>query len=248
MLRNMPGSYQHSLQVANLAEQAAEAIGADPLMTRAGAIFHDAGKGMNPSFFIENQVAGKLDAHDELNPAEAAATIIQHIHDGVSLCKKHRLPPRIQDFIREHHGTLITRYQYSKAVEAAGGDPAAVDLEKFRYPGPSPRTRETALLMLADGMEARSRSEFPKNEDELRSIARKVIAYCQDEDQLSQTNLTLRDLNTIAESFVKTLLTTYHPRIRYPELAPAKVQEDGSNNQNTAPIQRPAVEQQVDEK
>ncbi|MBA4398829.1 MAG: hypothetical protein C0396_03025 [Anaerolinea sp.] len=248
MLRNMPGSYQHSLQVANLAEQAAEAIGADPLMTRAGAIFHDAGKGMNPSFFIENQVAGKLDSHDELDPAKAAAIIIQHIHDGVSLCKKYRLPPRIQDFVREHHGTLITRYQYSKAVEAAGGDPAAVDIEKFRYPGPSPRTRETALLMLADGMEARSRSELPKNEDELRSIARKVIAYCQDEDQLSQTNLTLRDLNTIAESFVKTLLTTYHPRIRYPEMAPAKVQEDGSNSQNTTPVQRPAIEQQVDEK
>ena len=248
MLRNMPGSYQHSLQVANLAEQAAEVLGADPLLTRAGAIFHDAGKGMNPSFFIENQVAGKIDSHDELKPAEAAATIIQHIHDGVSLCKKYRLPPRIQDFVREHHGTMITRYQYTQAVEAAGGDVTAVDMEQFRYPGPSPRSRETALLMLADGMEARSRSELPKDEAELRVIARKVIDYCQREEQLDQTNLTLRDLNTIAESFVKTLLTTYHPRIRYPELRPAATAGEASPSQNTTPINHPVVEPQTEEK
>jgi putative nucleotidyltransferase with HDIG domain len=233
MLSNMPGSYQHSLQVANLAEQAAEAIGADPLLTRAGAIFHDAGKSVNPSYFIENQVQGKLDSHDEVEPSVAAATIIQHIHDGVALCKKYRLPPRILDFVREHHGTLLTRYQYTKAVEAAGGDPSAVNMELFRYPGPTPRSRETALLMLADGMEARSRSELPKNEEELRAIARSVIDYCQKEDQLIQTDLTLRDLNTIAESFVKTLFTTYHPRIRYPELAPKAVVDAGSSLKTT---------------
>ncbi len=248
MLRNMPGSYQHSLQVANLAEQAAEVIGADPLITRAGAIFHDAGKGMNPSFFIENQVAGKLDSHDELEPAQAAATIIQHIHDGVALCKKYRLPPRIQDFVREHHGTMLTRYQYTQAVEAANGDIQAVDMERFRYPGPRPRSRETALLMLADGMEARSRSELPKDEGELREIARKVIDYCQHEQQLDQTNLTLRDLSLIADSFVKTLITTYHPRIRYPELRPVSAAGNSSPAQNTTPINPPAVEPQTEEK
>lgn len=248
MLRNMPGSYQHSLQVANLAEQAAETLGADPLLTRAGAIFHDAGKGMNPSFFIENQVAGKLDSHDELEPAKAAAIIIQHIHDGVALCKKYRLPPRIQDFVREHHGTMLTRYQYTQAVEAAGGDTSAVDMEQFRYPGPSPRSRETALLMLADGMEARSRSELPKDEDELRIIARKVVDYCQREQQLDQTNLTLRDLNTIVESFVKTLLTTYHPRIRYPELRPVNAVGEASSNINTTPVNPPVISPQTEEK
>ncbi len=247
MLRNMPGSYQHSLQVANLAEQAAEVIGADPLITRAGAIFHDAGKGMNPSFFIENQVAGKLDSHDELEPAQAAATIIQHIHDGVALCKKYRLPPRIQDFVREHHGTMLTRYQYTQAVEAANGDVQAVDMERFRYPGPRPRSRETALLMLADGMEARSRSELPKNEAELREIARKVIDYCQHEQQLDQTNLTLRDLSLVADSFVKTLITTYHPRIRYPELRPVGAAANSSPAQNTTPINPPAAEPQTEE-
>lgn len=231
MLRNMPGSYQHSLQVANLAEQAAEAIGADPLLTRVGAVFHDSGKGINPSFFIENQVQGKIDSHDELDPAESAATIIQHIHDGVALCKKYRLPPRIQDFVREHHGTLLTRYQYTKAIEAAGGDASKVDESLFRYPGPTPRSRETALLMLADGMEARSRSELPKNEEELRRIARTVIDYCLKEEQLNQSNLTLRDLTTVTESFVKTLLNTYHPRIRYPELRPVPVAADAARSE-----------------
>ncbi|MHB0922850.1 MAG: HD family phosphohydrolase [Bellilinea sp.] len=238
MLRNMPGSYQHSLQVANLAEQAAEAIGADPLLTRVGAIFHDAGKGVNPSFFIENQVQGKIDSHDELDPVEAAATIIQHIHDGVALCKKYRLPPRIQDFVREHHGTLLTRYQYTQAVEAAGGDPSLVDVERFRYPGPTPQSRETALLMLADGMEARSRSELPKDEEELRQIARKVIDYCLREEQLNQSNLTLRDLSTVTESFVKTLINTYHPRIRYPELRQLPSVVDAKQSE-TVPIQAP---------
>jgi len=246
MLRNMPGSYQHSLQVANLAEQAAEAISADPLLTRAGAIFHDAGKGMNPLFFIENQVVGKLDSHDELDPAQAAATIIQHIYDGVALSKKYRLPPRIQDFIREHHGTMVTRYQYTRAVEAVGGDTTKVDMENFRYPGPIPQSRETALLMLADGMEARSRSELPKTEEELRTIAHKVIDYCQQENQLIQTNLTLRDLNTVAESFVKTLFTTYHPRIRYPELKPANVQAVASQSAETVPAAPPDPEPQAE--
>lgn len=238
MLRNMPGSYQHSLQVANLAEQAAEKIGADPLLTRVGAIFHDAGKGVNPSFFIENQVQGKIDSHDELVPAEAAATIIQHIHDGVALCKKYRLPPRIQDFVREHHGTLLTRYQYSQAVEAAGGDSSLVDVERFRYPGPAPQSRETALLMLADSMEARSRSELPKNEDELRQIARKVIDYCLREGQLNQSSLTLSDLSTVTESFVNTLINTYHPRIRYPELHQTPSAVD-ANQSETVPINAP---------
>lgn len=235
MLRNMPGSYQHSLQVANLAEQAAEAIGADPLLTRAGAIFHDAGKGLNPSFFIENQVQEKIDSHEDIDPYQAAATIIQHVYDGVALCKKYRLPPRIQDFILEHHGTLITRYQYSQAVTAAGGDPSKVDIERFRYPGPTPRSRETALLMLADGMEARVRSSLPKNEEELRQIARQVVDYCLSEEQLNHSNLTLVDLDTIKESFVKTLINTYHPRIRYPEMKPATSAADSANS-NTVPI------------
>jgi putative nucleotidyltransferase with HDIG domain len=147
-LRNAPGTYQHSLQVSNLAEQAAEAIGADTLLVRVGALYHDVGKANNPSFFIENQIPGSIDTHDNITPEEASAIVVRHVTDGVQMAQKYRLPDRIRDFILEHHGTLITRYQYNKAVERAGGDKTAVDIEKFRYPGPAPRSRETALLCL----------------------------------------------------------------------------------------------------
>lgn len=219
MLQNAPGTYQHSLQVANLAEQAAEKIGADSLLTRVGAIFHDSGKSVNPNFFIENQVPGQLDSHDDVDPAMAAATIIRHVTDGVQLGRKYRLPPRLTDFMREHHGTLLTRYQYTKAVESAGG-PEFVDQKQFQYPGPRPRSKETALLMLADGVEARARAELPRGEDELRTLVKGVFDYIQREGQLDETRLTLRDLSLAAESFVTTLRNTYHPRIQYPELKP----------------------------
>ncbi|GAB4543128.1 MAG: HDIG domain-containing protein [Anaerolineales bacterium] len=215
-LRNAPGTYQHSLQVANLAEQAAERIGADPLLTRVGAQFHDIGKALNAAFFIENQAPGSLNKHDDVPPEETAATIIRHVTDGVQLAKKHRLPLRLYDFILEHHGTLITRYQYNQALQAAGGDAQKVDIEKFRYPGPRPRSRETALLMLADATEARARAERPENEDAVRALVRSVFETVQKFHQLDDTLLTLRDLNLITESFVATLRGTYHSRIQYP--------------------------------
>lgn len=217
LLQNAPGSYQHSLQVAIMAEQAAEKIGADALLVRVGAIYHDAGKALNPLFFIENQVPGNLNPHDDLDPEVSAQTIIRHVTDSVQLGRKHRLPSRIIDFMREHHGTLITRYQYVKALEAAGGDPSQVNIDNFRYPGPRPQSRETALLMLADGCQARARADLPQTLDEIRDIIRGVIQFCQQEGQLDDTNLTLRDLNLITESFTKTLQNTYHPRIRYPD-------------------------------
>jgi putative nucleotidyltransferase with HDIG domain len=216
-LRNAPGTYQHSLQVANLAEQAAEKIGADPLLTRVGAQFHDIGKALNPTFFVENQVPGNVNPHHDITPEESAATIIRHITEGVQLAKKYRLPGRLQDFILEHHGTLITRYQYNQAMEAAGGDVTKVDIEKFRYPGPRPTSRETALLMLADATEARARAERPTDDDSLRALVRSVIDTVQKYNQLDDTLLTLRDLHLITESFVTTLRGSYHPRIPYPK-------------------------------
>ncbi len=237
VLRNAPGSYQHSLQVANLAEQAAEAIGADTLLTRVGAIYHDIGKAVNPAFFIENQVQGKTNPHNELDPYTSAEIIIRHVEDGVQLARKHRLPPRIIDFIREHHGTLIARYQYARALEAAGNDPAQVDVKRFRYPGPPPQSRETALLMLADMTEARARAETPTEEEEFRNLVRKAIEYCQREGQLDQTNLTLRDFYLITESFTKTLLNAYHPRIKYPEVQPIS---KSSDEPETQPIESPS--------
>jgi hypothetical protein len=218
-LRSAPGTYQHSLQVANLAEQAAEWIGADPLLTRVGALFHDVGKALNPTFFIENQAPGSMNKHHDISPEQAAVTIIRHVADGLLLAKKYRLPRRLHGFILEHHGTLITRYQYTQAMEAAGGDASRVDIEHFRYPGPRPASRETALLMLADAVEARARADRPTSEDDLRSLVRSVIDTVQQHKQLDDTPLTLRDLTLITDSFVTTLRGQYHPRIQYPAAA-----------------------------
>jgi putative nucleotidyltransferase with HDIG domain len=216
-LRNAPGTYQHSLQVANLAEQAAELIGADALLTRVGALFHDVGKALNPMFFIENQPQGQINTHEDMDPEEASAAIIAHVTDGVTLARKHRLPRRIDDFILEHHGTMLTRYQYNHALEAAGGDASKVDMEKFRYPGPSPRSRETALLMIADGAEARARAERPQDDDTLRKIVHSTIDIAQKLGQFDNTRLTLRDLSIITDLFVTILRGTHHQRINYPK-------------------------------
>lgn len=220
-LRNAPGTYQHSLQVANLAEQAAELIGADGLLTRVGALFHDVGKAMNPTFFIENQPQGEMNTHEDLDPAETAAIIIAHVPDGVALARKYRLPRRIEDFILEHHGTMITFYQYNQAVEAAGGDKSKVDETKFHYPGPRPRSRETALLMLADGSEARARAERPQDEEAMRRIVLSTIELAQKQGQLDNTQLTLQDLSLITDAFITILRGTHHPRIAYPKETPA---------------------------
>ncbi len=220
-LRNAPGTYQHSLQVANLAEQAAELIGADALLTRVGALFHDVGKALNPTFFIENQPAENIDPHDDIPPEESAAAIIAHVTDGVALARKYRLPRRMDDFILEHHGTMVTRYQYNQAVQAAGGDASKVDIEKFRYPGPRPQSRETALLMLADGTEARARAQRPHDEESIRKLVLSTIEAAQKQGQLDDTKLTLRDLSIITEAFVTVLKGTHHPRIAYPKETPA---------------------------
>jgi cyclic-di-AMP phosphodiesterase PgpH len=247
IMRNAPGTYQHSLQVANLAEQAAEAIGADALLVRVGALYHDAGKATNPSFYIENQIPGQVNPHDDLDAISSAQIIIAHVPDGVKFARKHRLPPRIHDFVREHHGTLMTQYQYAKAIEAAGGDSSEVDIDTFRYPGPSPQSRETALMMLADGCEARARAELPRDEDALRNVVKKVIDFCQHQGQLDDTAMTLRDLNLVAESFVKTLRNTHHPRIRYPELKtqprPEMKQKEAEENESASGQQSPAPTQ-----
>lgn len=229
ILRNAPGTYQHSLLLANLVEQAAERIGANALLARVGALYHDAGKALDPFYFIENQPISNLNPHDDLAPEFSAANIIRHVTDGVELARKYRLPGRIQDFILEHHGTMITRYQYARAVEAAGGDESRVDKEKFRYPGPRPRSRETALLMLADGCEARMRSEQPKDENELHNLIRTVIKNRLDLGQLDESDLTLRELEIVADSFAATLRGVYHPRIPYPKLAQDSVTEAKEN-------------------
>ena len=239
VLRNAPGTYQHSLQVANLAEQAAEKIGADLLLVRVGAIYHDAGKSSNPGFFIENQIPGKPNPHDDLDPVTSASIILRHVTDGVQLAKRYRLPNRIQDFIKEHHGSMVAQYQYTRAVEASGNQPDLVDKELFRYPGPRPQSRETALLMMADGVEARARSDLPKDEADIRALVKKVIDTIQKAGQLDDTRLTFKDLSTTIDSFTSTLRNTYHPRIQYPELK--VVTPPAEANEKPTPAPQPTV-------
>jgi membrane-associated HD superfamily phosphohydrolase len=145
------------------------------------------------------------------------------------------------DFMREHHGTMLTRYQFARALEAARDAPEQVDINLFRYPGPRPQSRETALLMLADGCQARARADLPQNDEELAMLVRKVITYCQQEGQLDDTRLTLRDLTVITETFVKTLQNTYHPRIRYPEITKTEAEPgtDGAEAES-APVPNPS--------
>ncbi len=217
LLRNAPGTYQHSLQLANLVEQAADTIGANSMLARVGALYHDIGKILNPYFFIENQPPGNLNPHNDLDPETSAATIIRHVQDGLDLARKYRLPRQLYDFIEQHHGTTITRYQYGRALELAGMDKEAVDMSKFRYPGPRPSTREIALLMLADTCEARMRAERPKDENELLELIKSVVKDKQDLGELDETQLTMQNLEQIIVSFTSTLRGVYHPRIQYPK-------------------------------
>jgi len=215
LLTSAPGTYQHSLQLANLAEQAAREVNGDALLTRVGALYHDVGKSLNPTFFIENQPVGDIDTHESMDPVLVASAIIRHVTDGVKLAKKHRIPPQIQDFILEHHGTTLTRYQYSQAVSDAGGEDK-VEKSLFQYPGPIPQRKETAILMLADGSEARMRAENPKSVDDIKRVVQLSINTYLNADQLKNADLTLRDIETILKSFARTFINAYHHRIKYP--------------------------------
>jgi hypothetical protein len=217
LLRNAPGTYQHSLQLANLVEQAAESIGANAMLARVGALYHDIGKILNPYFFIENQLPDSLNPHNDLDPETSAATIIRHVSDGLDLARKYRLPRQISEFIEQHHGTSITRYQYSRAVDLANMNKDAVDISKFRYPGPKATTPEIALLMLADTCEARMRAEKPKDENELHELINNVVKDKLEMGELDDTPLTLKNLDQVTDSFTATLRGVYHPRIQYPK-------------------------------
>ena len=220
VLREAPGTYQHSLQVSNLAEQAGERIHADTLLIRVGALYHDIGKALRPQYFIENQPPNASNIHSSLDPYASAGIILGHVHDGLDLARRYRLPTGIRAFIAEHHGTLRTMYQYQRALEAAGNDATQVDESRFFYPGPRPQSKETALLMLADGCEAKTRADRPNNEADLDRLVKAVIDDRLARGQLDDTDLTIRDLQAVRESFVNTLKGMFHSRLQYPEATP----------------------------
>ena len=215
LLREAPGTYQHSLQVANLAEQAASAIGANAELVRVAALYHDIGKILNPAFFIENQVDG-YNPHEAIgDPFRSADLIISHVADGDRLARQYRLPGRIREFIREHHGTTRVQYFLTSAL-AASHDPDQVDVEQFSYPGPRPQSRETAILMLADSSESIVRARKPANRGEISTIIREIVESRIADGQLDASDLTLHDIETIRNTFVEMLQGVFHPRINYP--------------------------------
>ncbi len=215
MLREAPATYHHSLMVANLAEQAAESINANALLTRVGAYYHDIGKIARPYFFSENQADG-LNPHDRLDPETSAEVIVSHVSDGLELARRYRLPARVQAFIPEHHGDGQVSFLYQKAVQLAG-DASLVDEERFRYPGRRPQSKETALVMLADGCEAAVRSARPESAEEVAEIVKRIIDKRVEDGQLNESGLTLHDIETTKEVFASALKGTFHPRIKYPE-------------------------------
>ncbi|MBN1473735.1 MAG: HDIG domain-containing protein, partial [Syntrophaceae bacterium] len=233
MIIEAPGTYHHSIVVASLVEAAAEAIGANSLLAKVSAYYHDIGKLTKPQYFIENQPKAD-NRHDKLSPKMSSLVIISHVKDGCELAAKEKLGQQIINIIREHHGTSIVSYFYDKAKKSKESNTGSLSDTDFRYPGPKPQTREAGLVMLGDVIEASSRTLSNPTPARIRSLVRERIEHIYMDGQLDECELTLRNLNTIAESFVKILMGIFHHRIDYPDTKPkesnAKKEADESSN------------------
>ena len=216
LMEQAPGTYQHTLGVSNLASSAAEAIGSDSLLARVGAYYHDVGKINMPQYYVENMGEDKS-IHDRLRPSISKMIIISHVKEGILLAKDEGLPDKIVDMIPMHHGTTVVEYFYHKARRSREcpeeGAPGEVE---YRYPGPRPRFREAGILMLADSVEARAKVESHPNPNRFRVMVHEEIQKRLLDGQLDESDLTLNDLRVIEDSFVRTLTTMYHGRIKYP--------------------------------
>jgi len=209
-----PGSFQHSRQVANLAEEAARIVGANLLLARAGALYHDIGKIVNSEYFIENQSADH-NPHHEIDPLESSRFIINHVNEGVLIARKYKLPVQIIDFIRTHHGTTKAYYFYKLYLETKPGEK---DIEnEFAYPGPKPFSKEMAIVMMADAVEASSRTLDEYTEYTINELVERILIIQEQDDQFSDAPLTFKDISVIKAVFKKRLLNIYHSRIAYPE-------------------------------
>lgn len=206
-----PGTFQHSMQVANLAEECALEIGGDALLIRTGALYHDIGKMKNPSFFIENQSGGH-NPHNDLSETESAQIIINHVLDGIEMAKKHKLPEKIIDFIRTHHGTTITRYFYFNAKKKD----ADIDMDLFQYPGPLPFSKETAILMLCDGVEAAARSLPEYSAESINKLIDGIFETILESNQLDYAPITLQNITALKKLLQKKIMNIYHVRVAYP--------------------------------
>jgi len=207
-----PGTFHHSLNVANLAEASANEIGANAMLVRVGALYHDIGKMKNPTYFAENQSTG-INPHDELSSKESAATIISHVIDGIEIAKKYNLPDRVIDFIRTHHGTSLVYYFYNQEKNLETG----ADIEDFKYPGPKPFSKETAILMMCDSVEAASKSLKEPTSTKIDDFVENIISKQIESDQFLNANITFKEIQSIKKVLKHKLANIYHLRIEYPE-------------------------------
>ena len=242
-----PGTFSHSLMVANLCESAAEAIGADPVLARVGALYHDIGKLKRPLFFVENQTYfGIENPHTKLNPRLSKMVITAHPKDGIDLAKEYGLPPIVQNFIVQHHGDSIASYFYNQAKMEEGEEKVTED--QFRYTGPRPNMKETAILMIADSVESASRTLKDHSQEELDNMINKIIQTKLDDGQLSDSPLTLKDLKTIASVLSKNLRAAHHQRIKYHENIIQELEEKALKKKFVAPEKVTTDEEQKIEK
>ncbi len=215
LILKAPGTYHHSVVVGTLAEAAAEAIGANPLLCRVGAYYHDVGKMTKPLYFVENQTNAR-DRHGKLRPSLSSLVIVSHVKAGIELARAHGLPPAVVEMIPQHHGTRLVTFFYDKAKKAQDRDLGEVEEENFRYPGPKPQTKESAILMLADAVEASSRTLTVRTPGRFQALVAKIVTAIFSDGQLNECDLTFRELRLIEESFVRVLCGVYHPRVDYP--------------------------------
>ncbi|GMU36799.1 MAG: HDIG domain-containing protein [Phycisphaerae bacterium] len=239
LAREAPGTYQHSLTVSKLAEEACQAIGADDLLASVGALYHDVGKILKPEYFTENQTA-QINLHSTLAPKMSLLIILAHVKDGVELAREYRLPPALIPFIREHHGTTLVRYFHNVAAErqpsiATGRHDRGVPEAEFRYPGPKPRTRETAVLMLCDGVEGAVRSLRDPAPGRIENVVHSILMDRLNDGQFDACEITLADLHKVEQALVKALCSLYHGRVAYPKAG------EGGGRREAPPQPKPAA-------
>jgi hypothetical protein len=214
MARDAPGSWQHARAMANLAEGAAAAIGADALLTRVGAYYHDLGKTIQPKYYVENLVAGEPTPHGDLEPDVSADAIMAHVVEGVRILREGGIPEPVVEFAYTHHGTSVIEYFWHKCLEA--GNPKGLSDAAFRYPGMRPRTKETAILMLIDAIEAAARSVEEPSREKFEGVVQRVTNVKLRQGQLDESGLTMEDLRVLQSTLTDTLCNVYHNRIKYP--------------------------------
>jgi putative nucleotidyltransferase with HDIG domain len=219
LVRRAPGTYNHSINVASIAEAAAEAIGANGLLVRVGAYFHDIGKMLKPAYFVENQSTLGGNRHESLAPAMSTLVIIAHVKDGAEMARQHHLPQRMIDFIEQHHGTTLVEFFYRQASRQSELNPDAgeVDESNFRYPGPKPQTKEAAVMMMADAVESASRTLNDPTPSRIESLVEEIAMKRLTDGQFDECGLTLQELRTIQNSLIKSLTAVYHGRVKYPD-------------------------------